>query len=293
MSTTFHLGGLTIHRIVEMEVGITPILDFLPGLTAERLAENHGWLAPAGVDAEGRVVLCFQSYVVRTPHHVILVDSCIGNDKSFPQRAEWHRKTDRVFTDGLAAAGLTVADVGYVVCTHLHADHVGWNTRLEDGRWVPTFPNARYVFSKDELAAWTTEHGASHMAREESVLPILETGRAELVSSDYALGDHLRLLATPGHTRDHFAVELGRGGAAAVISGDLIHSPIQARYPELNMRLDVDPVQAAVTRRGFLERYCGTETRCCFAHFPSPSTGRVVRWGDGFRCDPVEDELTD
>jgi glyoxylase-like metal-dependent hydrolase (beta-lactamase superfamily II) len=121
------------------------------------------------------------------------------------------------------------------------------------------------------------------------VLPIVEAKKADLVSSEHALDDHVRLMPTPGHTPDHFAVCLGRRGDAAVLTGDLIHSPLQARYPELVMRVDYDPEQASATRRRFLERYCDTSTVCCTMHFPSPSVGHIKRWDDGFRCDPIAD----
>ncbi len=143
---------MTVHRIIEMECGFTPALEFLPKLTPERLDESRSWLKnPLALDDQDRLVLCFQSYIVRTGRHTILVDSCIGNDKDRPLRPLWHMKTDNVFMQGLADVGLTVADIDFVLCTHLHVDHVGWNTRLENGRWVPTFPNARYLFSKKEL----------------------------------------------------------------------------------------------------------------------------------------------
>ena len=161
-----------------------------------------------------------------------------------------------------------------MLCTHLHVDHVGWNTRLENGRWVPTFPNARYLFSEKELAFWTARNEEEPIpCMVDSVLPIVAARRAELVTSDHAIGDDLRLLPTPGHTIDHFAVQLGRSRDDAVITGDLLHSPLQARYPELQMRIDHDQLQAAATRRSFLERYCDTDTICCFSHFPSPSNG--------------------
>jgi len=228
--------------------------------------------------------------VVKTPHHTVLVDSCIGNDKIRPTREAWNRKTDDHYMRALAAAGVSVADVDFVMCTHLHADHVGWNTRLENGRWVPTFPNARYLFSRKEYAYWAEEHAKNRIeAIADSVLPIVEAKKADLVSSEHALDDHIRLMPTPGHTPDHFAVCIGRGGDGAVLTGDLIHSPLQARYPELTMRVDYDPKQAAATRRSFLERYCETETLCCTMHFPSPSVGHVKRWGDGFRCEPLAD----
>ena len=197
-------------------------------------------------------------------------------------------KTDDLYMRGLAAAGLSVDDIDFVMCTHLHADHVGWNTRLENGRWVPTFPKARYVFSEKEHGYWTEQHAKAPVpAFGDSVLPVVEANRAELVRSDHQIGDHVRLLPTPGHTPGHVAICFGRGSDAAVMSGDLMHSPLQARYPELSPRFDVDMAQAAATRRSFLERYCDTETLCCTAHFPSPSVGRIKRWGEGFRCEAV------
>ncbi len=288
MNSTIELGDVTIHRIVEQQQAFSSALDFFPTLTPECLAENRPWLAPQALDEADRLVLCFQSYVIQTPHHIVLVDSCIGNDKERPARPSWHRKTDDAFIGGLAAVGLSVEDIDVVMCTHLHADHVGWNTRLRDGRWVPTFPRARYLFSARELDHWTAQSAQTPIAAiEDSVLPIVAANRAELVSSDHALDDHVRLLPSPGHTPDHFAVRLGRGQDAAVLTGDLIHSPLQARYPDLSMWADTDRAQAAHTRRWFLEHYCDTATLCCTAHFPSPSAGLIKRWGDGFRCESV------
>jgi glyoxylase-like metal-dependent hydrolase (beta-lactamase superfamily II) len=288
MSTSFRVGDMTIHRIIELEEGYRPAREFLPNLTPELLAENRSWMQPDALDAEDRLILCMQSYVVQTPHHTILVDSCIGNDRSRPLHPHFHQKSDTRWMDALAAAGLAVEDIDYVLCTHLHVDHVGWNTRLENGRWVPTFPKARYLFSGRELDFWTARNAdASIPWIEDSVLPIVAAKRAERVTSDHTLGDHLRLMPTPGHTPDHFAVQLGRRATEAVITGDLIHSPLQARYPDLRMRIDHDPEQAVATRRTFLENYCDTSTLCCFAHFPSPSKGYIRRWGDGFRCDYV------
>jgi glyoxylase-like metal-dependent hydrolase (beta-lactamase superfamily II) len=176
------------------------------------------------------------------------------------------------------------------MCTHLHGDHVGWNTKLENGRWVPTFPKARYLFSKKEYDYWSGIHQKTPLDNiSESVLPVIEANKAELVTSDHELNDHIRLTPTPGHTPDHFAVCAGKGGDQAVFTGDLIHSPIQARYPELIMRVDTDRDQAVQTRRRFFERYCDTDTLCCTMHFPSPSVGHVKRWDSGFRLEYVKD----
>ena len=281
------IGDVAIHRVVEQEEPLFDALEFFPGLARETLDENRSWLEPAALDpATGKVRLCVQSYLVRTPRHTILVDSCVGNGKERPGRPFWHMRRDDSWERGLAAAGARVEDIDYVMCTHLHADHVGWNTRLEDGRWVPTFPNARYVFGEEEFAHWSAEHAkAANPAMADSVLPVVEAGRADLVRSDAALDDHVRLAPTPGHTPGHCSVELGRGRTDAVLTGDLIHSPLQARYPELSMRADHDPALAARTRRRFLECHCDAGTLVCTAHFPSPSVGRLARWGGGFRFD--------
>ena len=188
--------------------------------------------------------------------------------------------------NALKAAGLGVGDIDFVMCSHLHGDHVGWNTRMENGRWVPTFPKARYLFSKKEYTYWSEIHQKTPLAQiTDSVLPIIEANRAELVTSDHELNDHIRLTPTPGHTPDHFAVCAGKGGDKAVFTGDLIHSPMQARYPELVMRVDTDRDQGVRTRRAFFERYCDTDTLCCTMHFPSPSVGYIKRWDNGFKLE--------
>ena len=289
MSLKFTVGDLAIHRIIEQETSFLPALDMLPELTPEGLGENRARMKKIkALDDNDVLILCFQSYLIRTPHHTILVDTCIGNDKPRPNRPNWHQKTDDTYLRALAAAGMSVGDIDFVMCTHLHHDHVGWNTRLDNGRWVPTFPKARYVFGKAEFEHWTAQNAKAEVAPfADSVLPVVEADKAEIVSSDFAIGDHLRILPTPGHTPGHVALAFGKGKDHAVCSGDLIHSPLQALYPELSPKFDVDPAQAAVTRRGFLERYCDTETLCCTAHFPSPSAGRIRRKGNGFACEAI------
>jgi len=290
MSCGFKLGDLEIHRVIEEETPLFDPLEFFPALSPETLAENLPWLQAGGaIDAAtGKLRLAIQSYLVRTPHHTILVDTCVGNHKPRPTRPFWDMKTSDTWERNLAATGVSVNEIDYVMCTHLHVDHVGWNTRLENGRWVPTFPKARYIFGRAELAYWEAEHAkAPNAILEDSVLPIIAAGQADLVATDHALNDHVRLTPTPGHTPDHFAVELGKGETTAVLTGDLIHSPLQARYPELSMRADVDQRRSAETRRMFLECHCDTGRLMCTGHFPSPSTGHVTRWGEGFRFMPT------
>jgi len=283
----FTVGNITIHRVVEQETPLFDPLEFFPSLEKEVLEANRSWLQPKYIDpATGKVVLCIQSYVVQTPHHNILIDSCVGNHKPRPTRPMWNMMSTDRWEKGLAATGLGISDIDYVMCTHLHIDHVGWNTRLENGRWVPTFPKARYVFADRELAFWSQKEKAEPANFPwitDSVLPIVAANRAEVVKSDHALGDAVQLIPTPGHSIDHFSVQVGKPGQDAVITGDMIHSPIQARYPELGMRADYDSKQAGQSRRKLFDRVCDSSTLMCMAHFPSPSTGRITRWDDGFR----------
>ena len=289
MSLKFTAGDLIIHRIIEQETTFLPALDLFPQLSPDLLAQNRDWMRKAGtIDETDTLILCFQSYVVRTPHHTILIDSCIGNDKPRPLRPKWNMKTDDTYMSGLKAAGVSVEDIDFVMCTHLHVDHVGWNTRLEGGRWVPTFPKARYIFGKTEFDYWSEQNAKAPVPPfGDSVLPVVEAKRADIVGDDFAVGDHLRILPTPGHTPGHVAFAFGRAKDDAVFVGDMMHTPLQLRHPELSPRFDVDPVQAAVTRKNFLERYCDTNTLCCTAHFPSPSTGKIRRKGNGFSCEAM------
>jgi glyoxylase-like metal-dependent hydrolase (beta-lactamase superfamily II) len=280
------LGPVTIERIVEQDIlPFFEIRKFFPGLTDEIYQANRAWLQPRFVNDKDMLLLCIQSYLVRTPHHTILIDSCVGNHKSRPTRPFWNMMNSDRYEKSLAAAGLGVNDIDFVMCTHLHGDHVGWNTRLDNGRWVPTFPKARYLFADRELDFWSKrqkEDPAACPWIEDSVLPIVAARRADIVKSAHAFDDLVRLVPTPGHTIDHYSVEVGRPGADALIAGDMIHCPIQARYPELGMMVDYDSKQAGETRRKVFGRLCDTSTLLCTAHFPAPSTGRVVRCGEGF-----------
>ena len=284
---TIELDGITIHPVIEQQGAFFDALEFFPTFTRELLDENRFWLEPAFVDpASGKLVMCVQSFLIKTPRHTILVDSCVGNHKPRPARPFWNMMNSDRFERELAAADVTMNDIDFVMCTHLHVDHVGWNTRLENGRWVPTFPNARYLMADRELAHWTQKEkedptGVPWIT--DSVLPIVAAKRAQIVTSDFAFDDTVQLLPTPGHTIDHFSVLVGRPGRDALIAGDMIHSPIQGRYPEIGMRADYDQRQAGETRRAVFDRFCEEPTLMCVTHFPAPSISRVRRWGEGFR----------
>jgi len=286
MSTPITLHDITIHPIIEQQGAWFDALGFFPKLTKELIAENRSWLSPDFIDADNKLVLCIQGFVIRTPHHAILVDSCVGNHKPRPARPFWHMLNGDRFEKGLAAVGLGVDDIDYVMCTHLHGDHVGWNTRLDNGRWVPTFPNAKYIMADRELGYWTQrekDNPESCPWMTDSVLPIVAAKREQIVKSDFAFNDQVKLLATPGHTIDHFSVLVGRPGEDALITGDMIHSPLQGKYPDMGMMADYDSGQAGRTRRQIFDRFCEAPTIVCAAHFPAPSTSRVRRWGDGYK----------
>ena len=283
MTDIIRAGGVEIHRIIEQEGPMFEAASFFPSLSREQLAEHRSWLCPRFLSEDGRLILCIQSYVIRTGRHTVMVDTCVGNHKPRPTRPFWHMMNADRYERNLSAAGLTVEDIDFVMCTHLHGDHVGWNTRLGDGRWVPTFPKARYVFADRELEFWSERYraapeGCPWMA--DSVLPIVAAQRADIVASSYAFNDLVRLIPTPGHTIDHFSVEIGRNTADAIITGDMVHSPLQVRFPGVGMMSDYDSALAGATRRKLFDQCCDTPTLFCTAHFPSPSTGLIVRRGE-------------
>ena len=243
MPGAIEIGSATIHRIVEQEGPFFDAMQFFPTATKEFLDENRRWLQPRFLDANDKLILCIQSYVVRTPHHTIMIDTCVGNHKPRPARSFWNMMNSDRYEKSLAASGFSVNDIDFVMCTHLHTDHVGWNTRLENGRWVPTFPKARYVFADRELAYWTKRQQDDPAACPwivDSVLPIVAANRADIVKSAHAFNDLVTLIPTPGHTIDHYSVRVGRPGADAIITGDMIHSPLQAQFPELGMMADYE-----------------------------------------------------
>jgi glyoxylase-like metal-dependent hydrolase (beta-lactamase superfamily II) len=289
MVPTITLGDVTIQRIVEEERPLFDPLEFFPTLTKEVLEENLHWLQPKAIDpVTGKMILPIQSYLVRTKHHTILVDTCVGNHKPRPARAFWNMKDDPTYLRNLAAAGVSPDEIDYVMCTHLHVDHVGWNTRLENGRWVPTFPKAKYVFSRGEFDYWTAENAKAEIGPiADSVLPIVAARQEKLVPNDFALDDIIRLEPTLGHSIDHVAVHVTTKAGDIIMTGDMVHSPIQMLYPDISMRIDYDAKQSAETRWKFFECYCETSTLMAFGHFPSPSFGRIKRWGKGFRSEEV------
>lgn len=268
------IGDVTIHRILELEGPFLPPQEVFPKATPEALAPDMHWLNGHALCPDtGKLILPVQSYVVRTPQHTILIDTCIGCGKT-SGLPEWNDRDDDTWLRNLNAAGFSVEDIDYVFCTHLHTDHSGWNTRLLDGRWVPTFPNAKYILSKTEVETFAAKTTPSYV---ENVLPILEAGQAELVETDFALNDMVTLIPSPGHTAGHVCVQITSGGQTAIMIGDVIHSPIQLAHPDWSMVYDDDMDMAAATRMKLFDDLCETSTLVLTAHLPSPSAGQLVK----------------
>ena len=237
------------------------------------------------------LIVAIQSFLIRSGGKTILVDACSGNHKQrerpfFDQR-QWP------WLNRLAAANVRPEDIDIVMCSHLHVDHVGWNTRLENGAWVPTFPNARYLISQREWNYWRSAPGVASLTRTgdfitDSVLPIVQSGQAELIEDQHGFSEEIAIEPAPGHTPGHFVVRLSGGGCEAVLSGDLMHTMLQLRYPDWSTRFCVDPTSARVTRKRFLADHADRDVMVLPAHFPSPTAGFVRRDGDHYRFDFVE-----
>lgn len=278
---------------------IVPIVDeecfeialeaIFPAANPAALGAAHDWLSPDHLDPERtRVRLGMKSWLVRAGGCNILVDTCIGQHKDRSRHPAWHRRTSDRLLRELAGAGLAPEDIDIVVCTHLHADHVGWNTRLDNGRWVPTFPRARYGMSRRELAGWRDLAAAStepvnHGAYVDSILPVVESGQAVFLAPGDLLAPGVRVEALPGHTIDHFGLLVTRKDADALFCGDAIHSPLQLHFPEWTSAFCTDPAMAIATRRAMLGRVADEGIELYPAHFRGAGCMRIARAGDAFQ----------
>ncbi|MEW6633509.1 MAG: MBL fold metallo-hydrolase [Pseudomonadota bacterium] len=279
------LGDITITRVVEREAPHLPIVDLFAGAEVDLLAPHRSWLEPHFITSDNRLIHSFHCFVVRTPRLTILVDTCIGNDKVRPEAPIFHMRNG-TFLEDLARQGVRPEDVDFVMCTHMHVDHVGWNTRLENGRWVPTFPNAKYLFGRKEWEFWRQQYETNGPelwdgSIGDSVVPIVEADAHLLVDSDHQIDDAIWLSPSPGHTPGHFCVNIRRGGRRALMTGDVFHNAVQCARPEWNSIYCSDADQARATRRSILETFGDTDTAILPAHFASPTCGRFVSQGLG------------
>jgi glyoxylase-like metal-dependent hydrolase (beta-lactamase superfamily II) len=275
----WNVGKVRITKIVELEtVGST---RFILPLAGNEEIRKLPWLVPDFATEEGRLKMSIHSLVVETPSRRIVVDTGLGNDKQGRNVPTWNnRKTP--FLETMTAAGFPPDSIDTVLCTHLHVDHVGWNTKLADGKWVPTFANARYVFGKTEYEHWRDHSDGPDKAAvfNDSVRPIAEAGKADLVASDAGLSDEITLIPTPGHSPGHISILIRSDGEEGLLSGDVAHHPCQMAHLDWSSTVDFDPVQSAVTRRQLFGRFADTPTLVIGGHF---GAGRIRRDGDAFK----------
>ena len=292
------IGKFSIQRVVESQGPTFPLDLLLPTAEPAALAEHRHWLEPGFIEPDsGLLIMSFHSYIIRTERHTIVVDACVGNDKERPGFPEMHRLQSSFLAD-LAAAGVHPEDVDFLMCTHMHPDHVGWNTRLEDGRWVPTFPNAQYLFGRTALESWENYvkniaggpddtlpeiiSGVQRACFKDSVLPVVEAGQAALIDDGHEVEDGIWVESAPGHTPGNAVINISSMGATALMSGDALHHPLQLPFPQWSSGFCSDPVQSAATRRRLLERIADTSTLLLPAHFPNPTCCRVSGHADAF-----------
>lgn len=279
---TWRIGSATVTRIEEqLGPGSFPPEQYFSGFEPEVLERHLPWLVPHHyVPATRALITSVHSWLIRTPRHTVLLDCCSGIHKD---RHWWPRfhMLDSPFLQRLAAAGVAPEQVDIVLCTHLHADHIGWNTRQENGRWVPTFPNARYLFGRTECEHWNpalhpeSDDPHRRIAWADSVLPVLEAGQAELVDTPFAIDDELTVEAAPGHTPGHVILKLQSAGGRAVFCGDVMHHPLQVVAPHWNSQFCQRPDEARTTRRRVLEHCAEHGALLLPTHFGAPHVARI------------------
>jgi glyoxylase-like metal-dependent hydrolase (beta-lactamase superfamily II) len=275
----WNVGRVKITKIVELEtVGST---RFILPLASNEEIRKLPWLVPDFATEEGRLKMSIHSLVVETPTRRIVVDTGLGNDKEGRNVPTWNNR-NTPFLETMTAAGFPPDSIDTVLCTHLHVDHVGWNTRLEGNRWVPTFARARYVFGKTEYEYWRDHSVEPDKAAifHDSVKPIVEAGKADLVAGDTRLCDELTLIPTPGHSPGHISVYIKSGGEEGLLTGDVAHHPCQMAHLDWSSTADSDPVQSAATRRDLFSRFADRPALVIGGHF---NAGHVRRDGGAFK----------
>ena len=278
------IGQVTITCIQESESDVPPGF-LIPGLTAERVAAIE-WLDPGFLGAGGMLRLAIQALVIRTPERLIVVDTCVGNDRFGREIPNWNG-LNTAFLNDFAASGFDPAAVDTVFCTHLHSDHVGWNTMKSGDRWVPTFPNARYLLGRKEFEYWDKEReagkGSTPAVFADSIRPLFEAGLVDLIDLPHGVTDEIALVSTPGHTPGHASVQIRSQGQAALITGDFIHHPCQMAVPHLAEIADTDGALAGETRRQMLGDCADRPILVIGTHFARPVAGHVHSDGPVFR----------
>jgi glyoxylase-like metal-dependent hydrolase (beta-lactamase superfamily II) len=277
----WQIGDVSITRIIETEDQSMTAEVMVPEATPENVLPI-GWLQPHFIDTNGNLISSIFSLLVESAGKKLVIDTCLGNDK--PRSVPFWNERQGAFLEEIAAAGFTRESVDYVVCTHLHPDHVGWNTILVDGEWQPTFPNARYLFSEKDWT-WLDQQPVTLLGDYcgDSVRPIFSAGLADLITPNHTITDEVWLDSTPGHSPGHVSVRISSRGEHAVVTGDLIHHPCQMAKPHWCSPFDFDSAQALLTREGFLEQFSDEPVLVIGSHFATPAAGRIVRDGEVYR----------
>ena len=279
MNLQWRVGDVVVTRISELETP-TSVKFMFNGVSKEDLLAID-WLQPHFVTPKGYMLFSIHALLIESMGKKIIVDTCLGNDKE--RKVEGWGQRSGPFLDEIAQVGFARETVDTILCTHLHVDHVGWNTMLVDDKWVPTFPNAEYLFAKQEWDYWNQHEQVEYgPVVEDSVRPIIDAGLASFVEVDHKLTDEVWLEPTPGHTPGHVSVRINSAGKDAVITGDMTHHPCQMARPEWAANADYDQSQAIATRKAFLAKYADRPTLVIGTHFATPTAGNIVTDGDSY-----------
>jgi len=288
------IGSATIETIIDVDPFALSMDLLFPGNSLRDLEPHAAVLSPHHVDFEaGNLLLAVQSHLVRIDGRNILIDTCVGEHKPRPRRPDWDQRTHSDYLQRLAAHGLRPEDIDVVLCTHLHADHVGWNTRLLDGRWVPTFPNARYLIGRREFEHWLeTERQEplqhNHGSFADSISPVADAGLVDLVEDGFELFQGASLKLLPGHTPGQTGLCLCHGAEKAFLCADAVHSIVQVFQPSWTTRFCTDVQTAVATRLSLFEESVEAGTILVPAHLRHYSGLRIRRDGPQFAPDLLE-----
>jgi glyoxylase-like metal-dependent hydrolase (beta-lactamase superfamily II) len=271
----FDIGDVQVAKVVDTIESFSPKVLYVEK-DRSSFDPHLDWLQPHFLDDRKGMLLSIHSFVLKTKHHTILVDTCVGNHKTDSGFPQWNNREGNYLAE-LTAAGCRPEDIDFVFCTHMHVDHTGWNTQLKDGRWVPTFPNAKYLFNQGEWDCWKDSNNENDRAViEQNILPIIEAGQVQWVDNVWGIDDQVSLVPTPGHTPGHCSVSLSSGNDRAFITGDMMIHPVQIAEPQWSQSADQDKALAIQTRSNFVNDHCDQDILILGTHFNTPTGVYIV-----------------